>query len=198
MPLATADGVRLGALCAVDHAPRQWTGRDHGVLEDLAAAVMAELELRRANRRVAAAAAELHFAATHDSLTHVGNRRALMADLAVVLHEQRPATLLMLDLEGMRAFNDAHGHARGDDLLARLTERLEGALVAEGHVYRLGGAHFCALVRGAAAGAVIAAATAAVEQRGDGVYPRVAAVALPTEAGEVDTALRLAGERLAR
>ena len=67
MPLTTSDGVRLGALCAIDHEPRQWTGRDHGVLEDLAGAAMAEVELRRANRAVAAAAAELHFAATHDS-----------------------------------------------------------------------------------------------------------------------------------
>src|SRR6201999_3565124 len=88
VPLTTAAGVRLGALCAIDHTPREWTGRDHGVLEDLAAAMMAEIELRRAHRQAAAAAAELHFAATHDSLTRVGNRRALMADLAVVIEER--------------------------------------------------------------------------------------------------------------
>ena len=72
VPLTTSDGVRLGALCAIDHEPREWTGRDHGVLEDLAGAAMAEVELRRANRAVAEAAAELHFAATHDSLTRLG------------------------------------------------------------------------------------------------------------------------------
>jgi diguanylate cyclase (GGDEF)-like protein len=198
MPLVTAGGVRLGSLCAVDHAPRQWTGRDHGVLEDLAAAVMAEVELRQANRQVAAAAAELHFAATHDSLTHVGNRRALLSDLAVVLHDRRHATLVVLDLEGVREFNDAHGHAEGDGLLTRLAERLEAAVVADGHVYRLGGAHFCALVAGAAADSVIAAAATAVEQRGDGVFARVAAVELPREAADVEAALRLAGARLAR
>ena len=60
-------GERLGALFAIDHEPRQWTGRDQGVLEDLAGGAMAEVELRRANRAVAAAAAELHFAATHDT-----------------------------------------------------------------------------------------------------------------------------------
>ena len=52
MPLTTSTGERLGALCAIDHEPRQWTGRDHGVLEDLAGAAMAEVELRRANRAV--------------------------------------------------------------------------------------------------------------------------------------------------
>ena len=88
VPLATADGTRLGALCAIDHQPREWTGRDHGVLEDLAGAAMSEIELRHANRQVAEAAAELHFAATHDSLTRLGNRRALLSDLAEVLADR--------------------------------------------------------------------------------------------------------------
>ena len=125
MPLTTSDGERLGALCAIDHEPRQWTGRDHGVLEDLAGAAMAEVELRRANRAVAAAAAELHFAATHDTLTRLGNRRALLDDLGQLLADGRPATFALLDLHGMRGFNDAHGHIAGDELLARLGERLE-------------------------------------------------------------------------
>src|SRR3954451_12654468 len=110
VPLTTADGERLGALCAIDHEPREWTGRDHGVLEDLAGAAMTEIELRRANRRIAAAAAELHFAATHDTLTRLGNRRALLGDLAEVLAGRRPVTLALLDLQGVRGFNDAHGH----------------------------------------------------------------------------------------
>ena len=90
------------------------------MLEDLAGAAMAEVELRRANRAVAAAAAELHFAATHDTLTRLGNRRALLDDLGQLLADGRPATFALLDLHGMRGFNDAHGHAAGDELLARL------------------------------------------------------------------------------
>ena len=128
MPLTTKDGTRLGALCAIDHEPRQWTGRDHGVLEDLAGAAMAEIELRRANRAVAAAAAELHFAATHDTLTRLRNRRALLEDLGQVLQDGRPATFALLDLHGMRGFNDAHGHIAGDELLASLANRLEVAV----------------------------------------------------------------------
>ena len=127
MPLTTKDGTRLGALCAIDHEPRQWTGRDHGVLEDLAGAAMAEIELRRANRAVAAAAAELHFAATHDTLTQLRNRRALLEDLGQLLQEGRPATFALLDVHGMRGYNDAHGHIAGDELLASLANRLEAA-----------------------------------------------------------------------
>jgi GGDEF domain-containing protein len=200
VPLTTADGERLGALCAIDHQPREWTGRDHGVLEDLAGAAMAEVELRRANRRIAAAAAELHFAATHDTLTHLGNRRALLSDLAAVLADKRPATLALLDLQGVRGFNDAHGHLAGDALLTRLAERVDQAMVGRGQVYRLGGVQLCALVPGTgdAATGVVAAASGALDERGVGVLCRAVTVELPREAGNVAAALRLADARLAR
>jgi diguanylate cyclase (GGDEF)-like protein len=188
MPLVTRDGIRLGALCAIDHKPRQWTGRDHGVLEDLAAAMMAEIELRLANRQVAAAAAELHFAATHDSLTRVGNRRALMADLATVIEDGRPAMFAVIDVLGMRAFNDAHGHMAGDELLARVARRLEDALLAEGDIYRLGGAKFCAILGS------LEPLEPALERLG--VECQASAVELPSEAADVDAVLRLADARL--
>jgi diguanylate cyclase (GGDEF)-like protein len=200
MPLTTSDGVRLGALCAIDHEPRQWTGRDHGVLEDLAGAAMAEVELRRANRAVAAAAAELHFAATHDQLTRLGNRRALLDDLGQLLAAKRPATFALLDIHGMRAVNDAHGLHTGDELLARLAGRLESALVGEGHVYRLGGVQLCALLMdiGAAATRAVAAACGALSSERHAVGCRAATVELPREAHSIAAVLRLADARLAR
>src|SRR4051812_27091915 len=197
MPLITSDGTRLGALCAIDHQPRQWTGRDHGVLEDLAGAAMAEVELRRANRTVAAAAAELHFAATHDSLTRLGNRRALLDDLGQLLSAGEPATYALFDLHGMRGFNDAHGHMAGDELLARLGGRLEDALVGHGHVYRLGGVQLCALL-GASARDAVAVACRALAERESGVGCRAAMVEMPREAASVAAVLRLADARLAR
>jgi diguanylate cyclase (GGDEF)-like protein len=202
VPLTTADGQRLGALCAIDHEPRQWTGRDHGVLEDLAGAAMAEVELRRANRRVAAAAAELHFAATHDSLTRLGNRRALLADLAQLLADRRPTTLALLDLQGVRGFNDTHGHLAGDELLSRLARHVDAAIVGHGHVYRLGGVQLCALILGVGTPAqrVVVAASRALDERGAGyaVLCRAVTVELPREASSVAAALRLADARLAR
>ena len=201
MPLTTSDGVRLGALCAIDHEPRQWTGRDHGVLEDLAGAAMAEVELRRANRAVAAAAAELHFAATHDSLTRLGNRRALLDDLGQLLAEAAPATFALLDLHGMRGVNDVHGLAAGDELLARLARRLESALVGDGHVYRLGGVQLCALLVETGAGGVagrVRGLRGAAARDEHAVGCRAATVELPREAKSIAAVLRLADARLAR
>ena len=195
MPLTTSDGERIGALCAVDHEPRQWTGRDQGVLEDLAGAAMAEVELRRANRAVAAAAAELHFVATHDTLTRLGNRRALLDDLGQLLDDGREATFALFDLHGMRGYNDAHGHVSGDALLARLGARLESLLVGHGHVYRLGGVQLCALLDAGVA-EVVAAACSGVRDRSSGVSCRGVTVDLPREGTSVAAVLRLADTRL--
>jgi diguanylate cyclase (GGDEF)-like protein len=197
MPLVLSTGERIGALCAIDHQPREWTGRDHGVLEDLAGAAMAEVELRRANRVVAEAAAELHFAATHDTLTRLGNRRALLDDLGQLLAAKQPATFALFDLSGMRGFNDAHGHVAGDELLAKLGGRLESVLVGHGHVYRLGGVQLCALL-GAGARDAVAVASRALAERESGVGCRTAIVEFPREAASIAAVLRLADARLTR
>ncbi|MDF1503448.1 GAF domain-containing protein, partial [Roseisolibacter sp. H3M3-2] len=52
-PLRTGDGHVLGSLCAVDGAARAWTAEQRALLEDLAGAAAAELELRATTRRLA-------------------------------------------------------------------------------------------------------------------------------------------------
>jgi PAS domain S-box-containing protein len=47
-PLVTRSGAALGSFCAIDMQPRHWSERDLHVLEDLAASVMTEIELRTA------------------------------------------------------------------------------------------------------------------------------------------------------
>jgi signal transduction histidine kinase len=47
MPLITADGHVLGALCAIHNEPRVWTSGDAAALRDLAAVTMSEMTLRR-------------------------------------------------------------------------------------------------------------------------------------------------------
>jgi GAF domain-containing protein len=44
VPLTTRDGHTLGALCAIDPGPREWTVEDVGALVELAASAMAEIE----------------------------------------------------------------------------------------------------------------------------------------------------------
>ncbi|MEA2311060.1 MAG: hypothetical protein QOE28_1028 [Solirubrobacteraceae bacterium] len=48
VPLITAAGHALGTLCVIDHKPRAWTGEQIETLKTLAAAVLAQIELRSA------------------------------------------------------------------------------------------------------------------------------------------------------
>jgi len=59
-PLRTHDGYNLGTLCVIDKEPRELTELQIGVLEDLAALVVDELELRLAARQQAQRATELN------------------------------------------------------------------------------------------------------------------------------------------
>lgn len=81
VPLTTSAGDTVGAFCALDAAPREWTPDDVAALEDLAAAALAEIELRLA-RRSARDAQIRHEEA--ERLASVDQTRfALMAKVAV-------------------------------------------------------------------------------------------------------------------
>ena len=78
-------------------------------------------ELEDANRRLA----EL---ATEDALTGVANRRALENGLRRewfrCLDQRRPLSVLMIDVDHFKAYNDAHGHLEGDVQLRGIAQRL--------------------------------------------------------------------------
>jgi PAS domain S-box-containing protein len=50
VPLITPEGAVLGALCAIDHTPREWSDTDLALLTDLAAVMMTEIALRRSQQ----------------------------------------------------------------------------------------------------------------------------------------------------
>lgn len=81
-PLRTQDGYNLGTLCVIDKRPRTLTEKQTRVLDDLAALVMDELELRLAARRQTRRATELN-----DDVVQA----LVVAKLHLQLGEQEPA-----------------------------------------------------------------------------------------------------------
>lgn len=78
-------------------------------------------ELEDVNRKLA----EL---ATEDALTGINNRRALEQGLQRewyrCLDQRRPLSVLMIDVDHFKRYNDAHGHLEGDVLLRAIAQRL--------------------------------------------------------------------------
>ena len=81
-----------------------------------------------------------------DELTGLPNRRALTRSLDGAITGRRPIGLLLIDLDGFKELNDTLGHQVGDQLLARLGERLTSGLRAGDLLARLGGDEFAVLL----------------------------------------------------
>ena len=156
--------------------------------------------LETSQARLAAMAAERRRESMTDALTGLANRRRLLVDLDAALHDGHPATLALFDLDGFKAYNDAHGHLAGDHLLSLLAGRLAGAMPAGGRAYRLGGDEFCALLpdTGADPEVLVAPASQALASEADdrGVGCSTGWVALPNEAGTASAALSVADDRM--
>lgn len=86
----------------------------------------------------------LQYEATHDSLTELPNRAALMAHLELALTRAHPdgrVALLMLDLCRFKEVNDTLGHEVGDQVLCDVARRFK-SVARSGFVARLGGDEF--------------------------------------------------------
>jgi diguanylate cyclase (GGDEF)-like protein len=84
--------------------------------------------------------------ANRDPATGLGNRRAWLHTLHVeagrARRTNRPITIVILDIDGLKQVNDSYGHAAGDALIGRAADALSGARRATDVVCRLGGDEF--------------------------------------------------------
>jgi len=84
--------------------------------------------------------------ATHDDLTGLPNRRALISELVQRIQEKRDTAVMIIDLDRFKIMNDFLGHASGDRLLVTIADRLRTSIRANDFAARLGGDEFVFLV----------------------------------------------------
>ena len=93
---------------------------------------------------------EVRFLAEHDPLTGLLNRRAFTRQLGVETARSgryhRPFALVLLELDGFKQLNDAHGHLAGDRALTRIGELLVGSIRSSDMAFRIGGDEFALLL----------------------------------------------------
>jgi len=138
-----------------------------------------------------------------DSLTGLGNRRALMDALKLQMptaDDARPLVLVLFDLDGFKNYNDSFGHPAGDALLAQVAHNLALSVIGRGAAYRIGGDEFCALLRPGheVAQPIIEAAAAALTVGGKGftIGCSYGSVVMPREGHGLEDALQLADQRM--
>jgi len=132
--------IRAAASYAPDGSIQRW----YGTAEDVHERKLLELKLVKANRR-------LEIQARTDSLTKLPNRREFKK---VLSHEymrakrnSTPLTVVMIDIDYFKHFNDHYGHLSGDACLRLVARTLRKSLKRNTDVVtRFGGEEFAAIL----------------------------------------------------
>jgi diguanylate cyclase (GGDEF)-like protein/PAS domain S-box-containing protein len=85
-----------------------------------------------------------------DDLTQLYNSRHFYFQLKIELNRsnryEQPLTILMLDIDNFKAFNDTYGHVEGDQVLSRLGHVIKRSLRETDFAFRYGGEEFTILL----------------------------------------------------
>jgi diguanylate cyclase (GGDEF)-like protein len=135
-PLKTREGFNLGTLCVIDNVPRSIKDRDIGLLKDMAAIVVEEMELRRR--------------AGTDLLTGLYTRRFLdeiaQHELARARRTRQPLTVALIDIDKFKIVNDTFGHGAGDAVLRAIGQVCRNSLRGPDVMARYGGEELVVLL----------------------------------------------------
>ncbi len=170
-PLSTSSGAKLGSLCVVDCVPRELTQDQQTAMRVLGRQVMVQIELKQqlhaldiatqqrrraelavqsAKRQLELANAQLLQQSLTDPLTGIDNRRAFEAALDIEFqrtHRSRlPLSLLMLDIDSFKSFNDTYGHVQGDEVLRQVASIIRASSRISDTTARYGGEEFVVIL----------------------------------------------------
>ncbi len=148
----TMSGSKLCAesWCDMPRAGRRYLAADASPILDDAGALVAVVQTLRDLTDEKMAQIKLEQLATRDGLTGLANRRCfddtLHAEWARAMRQKQPLSLLMVDVDNFKAYNDANGHLGGDECLKRIASAVASEMRANDLVARYGGEEFAVIL----------------------------------------------------
>ncbi len=122
------------------------------VARDISHRIHVEKEREKLIRDLKQARDALYYKATHDSLTSLLNRSAILDRLRTELARSRrvgePVAVMIADIDHFKKINDRWGHIAGDAVLRSVAERLNTQTRSYDAVGRYGGEEFLAVIPG--------------------------------------------------
>jgi diguanylate cyclase (GGDEF)-like protein len=108
-------------------------------------------DLDRVSKQLADANKHLKWLSFHDALTNVANRRYFDSVLTQEWNRQRrhgkPLSLLLIDVDNFKAYNDFYGHQRGDNCLSQIAQVLQRRVQrSSDFLCRYGGEEFAVIL----------------------------------------------------
>jgi two-component system, cell cycle response regulator len=121
-------------------------------LEELRARLQSGQRIIDMQTRLASKQRELRHQATHDSLTGICNRSAILDLVDREIHCARkmkePLCLALADIDHFKSINDTYGHVAGDAVLIEVAHRMQSALRRDDTIGRYGGEEFIVVMPG--------------------------------------------------
>jgi len=148
---ASIDGLALESWYDMPRAGRRRFLASHASpIYDARGRVSAVVETLRDLTDEKMAQAALEQLATRDGLTGLANRRCfddtLRAEWSRALRQKQALSLLMVDVDNFKAYNDANGHLGGDECLKRVARAVASEMRANDLVARYGGEEFAVIL----------------------------------------------------
>jgi diguanylate cyclase (GGDEF)-like protein/PAS domain S-box-containing protein len=155
-PLRASKGETGSTLCAESWCEmprvgqRRYLAADASPILDDGGALMAVVQTFRDLTTEKNAQIKLEELATRDGLTGLANRRCfddtLHAEWARAMRQKQPLSLLMVDVDNFKDYNDANGHLGGDECLKRIASAVASEMRANDLVARYGGEEFAVIL----------------------------------------------------
>ena len=148
----SAHGRRAENWCVMPQAgTRLYLAIDAGPIFDESGQLIAVVETLRDMTAQKQAQDELHRLATRDGLTSVANRRSfdqtLNTEWRRATRESRTLSLLMIDVDYFKRYNDTYGHQGGDECLRQVAAAMSDVVMRSSDaVARYGGEEFAILL----------------------------------------------------
>lgn len=144
-PLRIPGVARASLVLILPGQPNRLPGAESAFAAALAGMLAVALARVRASRR-------LRQVATRDDLTHALNFRylktALRKELERAAQFRRPLSLIMLDVDHLKHYNEQFGHIRGSELLRDLSRIVLESLPEGTHLAKYGGDEFVIILPG--------------------------------------------------
>ena len=121
-------------------------------LQELRARLQSGQRIVNLQSSLASKQRELSYQATHDPLTGIWNRSAILDIVGREVHlakrNRKPLSLALVDIDNFKLVNDTYGHAAGDTVLIEVVRRIQSALRHYDAVGRYGGEEFVVIMPG--------------------------------------------------
>lgn len=138
-PINWPDGSPFGTICILDVKENKYTSDIKKLVEKFRDLAQRDLDLLTKIE-------QLEIIANTDSLTGILNRRALYRrgeiEIERTIRYKKPLSVIMMDVDNFKKFNDKFGHQIGDDILIEITESINIELRKFDLFGRFGGDEF--------------------------------------------------------